>query len=350
MPKPTTKTEAEEAEEIMDANEAANDSEDDFLSRLVDEEDEGEGDDEPAQGKRGDRDDDDQDRKPRGKSDAAKGAKDDDDEERDPFDVYDEEIPEGDEPEGDGDEEEESSDDEEGTAAESAVKALELDGWTEDQIKALPKKILLEVGAKRAAAHAKADRAAAGRGDNQAQGKQNDAAARKASTEKLVSKLSGMMAVPEPQAKAALQELVDTLTAPFAELRTTMMRVEASQARGRLQEKFPQLKVPKEFAATFSEAQRLMERDGEKFSTVAHALHAAAKLRYADDLIDGESQKDQDERRARRAGSPSNTSRKNTGERRETRDELETRWLKAGFDGNKAEQKRIDDRLGRRRR
>lgn len=292
-------------------------------------------------------------RRPKGKDDAAKRAKSDD-----PFDAgYDEEIPEDDgdsraDAEGDGDEQDDSFEDEDGTAADNAVKALKLDGWTEEQIKALPQKVLLEVGEARAKAHAKADRAAAGRGNDRT-GKAGDStAAATKPTDKLIERLSGMMAVPEAQAKAALQELVDTITAPFAEVRNSMIRVEAHQARGRLQEKFPQLRSSKEFSETLNEAKRLLERDPETYRSIGHAMHAASKLRYADDLIEGAERRGAKERRARTVGSPSNPERSTSkGDTRLTRDQLEDAYLSASLDGNDAEKRRLGSLLnGNRRR
>jgi hypothetical protein len=110
------------------------------------------------------------------------------------------------------------------------------------------------------------------------------------------------------------------------------------------------LKVPKEFGATFTEAQRLMDVDPERYPSVGRALHAAATLRYADGLLEGADTRDRNERRARSAGVPTNTSKQGGAPARETRDQLESRWLDEGFKGNRQERDRIGARLAKRQR
>lgn len=351
---PTAKKNVGDEAEGLEENPEQSGADDEFLADLLNgEAGDDEQDDEASEEKTENARDKAPDRRPKGKDDAAKRAKSDD-----PFDAaYDEELPEDDgdsraDAEGEGDEQDDSFEDEDGTAADNAVKALKLDGWTEEQIKALPQKVLLEVGEARARAHAKADRAAAGRGNDRT-GKAGDStAAAPKPTDKLIERLSGMMAVPEAQAKAALQELVDTITAPFAEVRNSMIRVEAHQARGRLQEKFPQLRSSKEFSETFNEAKRLLERDPETYRSIGNAMHAASKLRYADSLIEGAERRGATERRARQIGTPSNpTHSGKSGNARLTRDQLEDAYLAASLDGNDTEKRRLGAMLnGKRRR
>lgn len=179
-----------------------------------------------------------------------------------------------------------------------AIKTLELDGWTAAELKALSTESVLKMGDKRAAEHAKIDRLLASK---KAQDSALAKPAEKSTTDdddavlKLAEELGG-----DERARTRAREIVSAIRVPNNAVQARLDRIEAHQARSRLVDRFPQLAQSKEFGETFAQAKDLQAKGVAR--TLAGALQAAAKLRYADEQIDRAARRDAKVAKAKSAG------------------------------------------------
>lgn len=234
-----------------------------------------------------------------------------------------------------------------GTAAEDAlharaVKALEIDGWTAAELGKLSRDVVVKMGEKRAAEHAKLDRLLASK-EPKGSAKNHAAEESQADDDEAVKELADELGGDErarERARRVVEQIRKPLLAEQARRVEWEQKFEAQFARGRLQERFPQLAESREFAETFADARNLLAKGQAK--SLSGAMQAAAKLRYADALIDAARGRDGRFAKARNAGAVMTGGRRADELSGLTKDQAETKWLERRLSGDVEGAKRYE--------
>ena len=222
-----------------------------------------------------------------------------------------------------------------------SVKALELDGWSAAELKTLPREVVVKMGEKRASEHVKLDRLLSSK---KSQVSEKIPAAEKPdegdddAVKELAEELGGDERARE-KAKAIVANIRKPLSQIESRLTAGMERMEAQHARTRLLERFPQLASSKEFGETFAQAKDLFAKGN--FRSLAGAMQGAAKLRYADELIDAAKARDSRVSAAKKTGTVMGGGKRGK-EPKFDRDFATDKWLERRLSGDRDGAKRFE--------